>query len=465
MYLTYRGWLKKYVLFRLEQPFVLWESELPPIYRVNADHDPDIHMSMDRILYQTFRTSGVLFGCPILDVETFSQFSNIKYLNRHEKANFIYLETLFKSLFQEIVFLAPQIGHYEDYLARTTLRVIQYFLRHDLDDRFFKLKLGELLVDEGFHELLVETEKELLRRFKIKTRMSFANSLRNNFAFLDIYFLIHWNRRFNNHEKAPIDYLEEIEEDHHQLQRQLILIFASLLWRSEINKRTPKDWVPRLKYRLHHTKIRYRALHLLSIYTLASSLPKEEKREMLRRIQHPITLVEVPFRVTEPIINKYMMEQTLLLSLVEKKPTPWRHPFIRELRKRLQMDELDVEASESSVVEFFQLHGQRFDFLRGNRAMHHLQDHLQEHITVLIQKNRNSLMNEIRQTQRLYNLLVKASEQPLNPEEKRFVRTQLLSVAKTVPALAIFILPAGSVILPLVIKVLPFNILPDSFAE
>jgi hypothetical protein len=53
----------------------------------------------------------------------------------------------------------------------------------------------------------------------------------------------------------------------------------------------------------------------------------------------------------------------------------------------------------------------------------------------------------------------------LTEGEKRKVKAQLLDVAKTIPALAIFALPAGAIVLAVLIKVLPFNILPSAFDE
>ena len=74
-------------------------------------------------------------------------------------------------------------------------------------------------------------------------------------------------------------------------------------------------------------------------------------------------------------------------------------------------------------------------------------------------------MKEIEETKELSELLVKATIKPLTMEEKQKVHDQLMDIAKTIPALAIFVLPGGGVLLPILIKVLPFNILPSSFQE
>ena len=74
-------------------------------------------------------------------------------------------------------------------------------------------------------------------------------------------------------------------------------------------------------------------------------------------------------------------------------------------------------------------------------------------------------MKEIGETKELSELLLKATTKPLTVEEKQKVQDQLIDVAKSIPALAIFALPGGGILLPVLIKVLPFNILPSSFQD
>ena len=45
------------------------------------------------------------------------------------------------------------------------------------------------------------------------------------------------------------------------------------------------------------------------------------------------------------------------------------------------------------------------------------------------------------------------------------VHDQLMDILKTIPALAIFALPGGGIALPILIRLLPFNLLPSSFDD
>jgi LETM1-like protein len=94
-----------------------------------------------------------------------------------------------------------------------------------------------------------------------------------------------------------------------------------------------------------------------------------------------------------------------------------------------------------------------------------LADRVTEKTQVALRKNLDRIVNEVRETQELYALLMKSRSETLSPEEKEKVRAQLYDIMKTIPTLAIFALPGGSIALPILIRLLPFNLLPSSFED
>ena len=81
-------------------------------------------------------------------------------------------------------------------------------------------------------------------------------------------------------------------------------------------------------------------------------------------------------------------------------------------------------------------------------------------------ENADALWREIRETGDLGVLLAKrASGLSLSPDEQRRMREQLVDVVKAVPSLAVFALPGGFVLLPLLLKLLPFDLRPSSFRD
>ncbi len=91
-------------------------------------------------------------------------------------------------------------------------------------------------------------------------------------------------------------------------------------------------------------------------------------------------------------------------------------------------------------------------------------DLLVERVSAAVTDNLEAIATEIRQTGELGALLAKAaSGGTLTGEERRKVRAQLVDLAKAVPALAIFAAPGGMLLLPLLAKLLPFDILPSAW--
>jgi len=85
-------------------------------------------------------------------------------------------------------------------------------------------------------------------------------------------------------------------------------------------------------------------------------------------------------------------------------------------------------------------------------------------IQELLEKNKKILLKEIEQSKELIALIGKSTRVSLTDEEKDKVKEQLLDIFKTIPALAIFLLPGGLILLPIAIKYIP-NLLPSSFYD
>jgi len=87
-----------------------------------------------------------------------------------------------------------------------------------------------------------------------------------------------------------------------------------------------------------------------------------------------------------------------------------------------------------------------------------------EEIKESIQKNKKRLAKELQESKELVVLLKKSTYNKLSDDEKGKVKEQLLDICKGIPAFAIFMLPGGALLLPLLIKLIP-DILPSAFQE
>jgi hypothetical protein len=73
---------------------------------------------------------------------------------------------------------------------------------------------------------------------------------------------------------------------------------------------------------------------------------------------------------------------------------------------------------------------------------------------------------EIKETGDMLEILWKLSlNMDVSQEEKERAYEQAKDLAKTIPAFGIFLLPGGMVLLPLLAKIVPWEILPSQFAQ
>lgn len=91
---------------------------------------------------------------------------------------------------------------------------------------------------------------------------------------------------------------------------------------------------------------------------------------------------------------------------------------------------------------------------------------LASRLTKVLLRNLDALVLEIRETGELAALLAKAAAgNALSDQEWQKVRAQLLDVCRAVPSLAVFALPGGAVLLPLLLRFLPFDLRPSAFRD
>ena len=82
----------------------------------------------------------------------------------------------------------------------------------------------------------------------------------------------------------------------------------------------------------------------------------------------------------------------------------------------------------------------------------------------LILRNKDRLVLELKESGELIKLLGVSTHRDLSKEEKEKVKDQLLDICKSIPSLTIFILPGGTILLPLLVKFIP-KLLPSAFDE
>jgi hypothetical protein len=82
----------------------------------------------------------------------------------------------------------------------------------------------------------------------------------------------------------------------------------------------------------------------------------------------------------------------------------------------------------------------------------------------ILGRNKDKLVQELKESKELITLIQKSAKEDLTKEEKELVKSQFMDILKSMPSMAIFLLPGGGLLLPLILKIVP-DLLPSSFKE
>lgn len=195
-----------------------------------------------------------------------------------------------------------------------------------------------------------------------------------------------------------------------------------------------------------------------------AELPKETAQRLLAHLDQPPAPEELLLKPLDVGARRFVLEQGVLLSLVDDEQDPSERELLRHIARRLGGEEQELEEIMVEVMAFYMTHRDLIHELGSvGQEMGLLRSLVLERARLAITTNLNRIVQEVRETGEVARLLTAASVRPLSAEEAEKVKNQLLDICKTIPALAIFALPGGALLLPILIKALPFNILPTAF--
>ncbi|WP_373073542.1 LETM1-related biofilm-associated protein [Zeaxanthinibacter enoshimensis] len=165
-----------------------------------------------------------------------------------------------------------------------------------------------------------------------------------------------------------------------------------------------------------------------------------------------------------PEENQYFLDVACLTVWEDHTLEYIESEFIYKAGRDLGMDEEQIVKSLVDVTRFFNQHLSKIPQLKDQHLAGQFYDSMSKVVNKLILRNSKRLQKELSESKELVYLLSKSTVKDLSPEEKKKVQNQLIDIFKSIPSLAIFILPGGAVLLPIFIKLIP-KLLPSAFDE
>jgi LETM1-like protein len=199
---------------------------------------------------------------------------------------------------------------------------------------------------------------------------------------------------------------------------------------------------------------------------LPSRLAKQLKARLRRAFVAPLDLPTLVAPVRSREMRRFVVEQTVLFSLVEGRRSAKELAFIRALAKALGFSPEVLGEVEAEVAEFYAHHRSVVDVFTVQHSAALLGEELVSSMLGTVDRSVAVLLAEAHQMGELKHLLGRlARGQTLTAQERRQMREQLLDLAKALPAVAIFAAPGGMLLLAALTRLLPQSFLPAAFQE
>ncbi|MFT5777361.1 MAG: hypothetical protein ACI837_000293 [Crocinitomicaceae bacterium] len=403
------GWISKY--FDFVERGELWVSIR------NYEE-----LSLLKHCHLTFSRCGIIFGLPTRAI--FGHKLNTENWTREEKLKVLLLEAL---LFVHLKtggkldkesFIQSLLAFYGDHNVWSLKKVLTFF-RKEKDD----IKLEKIL------------EKRVDIKMNLLENKWWVNSLNNAFVYLDV--ILYHDFVVNKSTDAISKYSDFA-------QNSLTAITLSSYADGEISP-IERD--------------------LFNLFLASANLSDEQREIAHDKFEKGATLDDFDnFIHHHWLLKRFLMDLSLLTVFSDLHAVETERSFIEDLRKFMNIPEEEMEEAMMFIENFIITNRDQSDFLKDAPSYELVYGSFTNRWKKVLSRNKDKLAIELKESKELVTLMKKSMSEDLSAEEKKKVKTQLKDILKSMPAVAIFLIPGGTILLPMMMKIIP-DLLPSAFKD
>ncbi|MBC7606353.1 MAG: hypothetical protein H7199_05300 [Burkholderiales bacterium] len=256
---------------------------------------------------------------------------------------------------------------------------------------------------------------------------NFSHIVTNALLFVDVLAFEH----YLDQGSIPEKYLKKIEET--------IISIVSLALKTKANKSQHDD----LLIKLFEASVRYSKFSKVNSQNLENL-----------ELDYFNTILE----------KQYLVDMAGLALWSDGKVEKDEAYFLHTIAALMGVSDHFVDESIAATDAFISQYKKEIPYFNYSSPVKHFYDQTTQLVLTLISRNKKRLVKEISESRELMILLAHSTQRDLEKTEKKKVKKQLLEICKTIPSLTIFLIPGGSLLLPILIKFIP-QLLPSSFNE
>jgi len=412
-----RGWLEKYIQYRSDYPIELSNLNIE---------------DKDALLYRIIQPTGLIYGHPVHSPDL--RHPKEQRWNSLGRMKVVLLESFFHSALLKNDSKPSSQDEWRDFYLETG-QSIGPFYDH----------LNPIAAKKGFSFFskpkqndFRHAEQSLRKNLFLQSRWDYfwASLFHNSLLFLDAYYFGEWRAgRFSN-----------IKWHKDAMKMMLLKVLAAAAHANHIIEREERN--------------------MFYSFLNSADLTSGHQQVAKDAFNDGITLDEIDLRQADTwILRRYVLELAILMIWSDKVVTEEERGFLSDLSKRLGFSETELDVSLIAIESFVLENWKDVYFLQSKHSFKVISETVVDRISFVVKKNKNSLLQEMRESKELFELVERSKKESLTEEEKEKVRVQMIDVLKTIPAFVIIALPGTFLTLPLLLKILPREAFPTSFQD
>lgn len=204
---------------------------------------------------------------------------------------------------------------------------------------------------------------------------------------------------------------------------------------------------------------------LVSYFLASGNFDEATEHDLQIQLKQGLFLNQIQIQPHLPYdIRLILFENAVISVLSDTTINNFEEIFLGRLAEKLEISDNDVNYSMVMIQNYILQNNKKLLYLHHKEGFEVLTKSFAQRFQVFFNKNSSKIIKEMSESKELLELLWKAKNEKLTDEEREKVKEQIIDVLKTIPSLTIFMIPGGSILLPILLKILPEELLmPSSF--
>ncbi len=406
-----KGWINKY--------FDLVESGVIDLHISRPEGLRKLHF-----IHLTLSRTGIVFGFPI----------DLLFAHKIDCSDWTNEEKLKLLLFESHLFVFQQVNIEKEFDKEAFLNAL--FLFYEAHSASYIKKAFSFFLKESREEKI---ENVLAKRVDIKMSLLenkwWVNSLSNAFCYLDVILFD--------------DFVHKKKDE--ALKKYSTYAVNAM---TAITLAAYSDGILEDKER-----------DLFNVFLASAHLEEEDRVEVKDRFKNGATLDDFSYFVNHHwLLKRFLLDVAILTALASEEFLDEEMELLESMCEHFDIPHHELEENLGLIENFLLLTQDKVEFMKDSPSYEKVYSSLSKRWSKILIRNKDKLSTELKESKELISLVKKSTTEELSKEEKELVKSQFKDVVKSIPALAIFMLPGGAILLPLILKIIP-DLVPSAFKE